>query len=146
MGSMTSPPGFDFLSIDQGLWAQFSNHPQRLAQKRANRISYVWDSLIEHFSKHILEGTSHFYSHTEIAEREKIFRFLAREGRTRRRLLAEALLGIMRQTPVSMRGTRIVLPSYPGDPHYVFLILPKGSMGEEEYRIRRREYLQACCM
>ena len=87
------PAGCQFISVGEGLWAEFTTHRQRYAQLRANQVSYMWDALIETFAKHILGGTSHFNSHTAIADRERIFRFLAREGRTRRRLFGRSSLG-----------------------------------------------------
>jgi hypothetical protein len=41
----------------------------------------------------------------------------------------------------------VVIPSYPGDPHYVFLLV-KGPQGEphEKYRLGRRNMLEMLCM
>jgi hypothetical protein len=71
---------------------------------------------------------------------------MAREGRTRRRLLAEALLAIISKTPSNGRAARIVQPSFPGDPYYVFVLLPwLAGMPEKEYRNARYNLLSAYC-
>lgn len=64
------------------------------------------------FNKHILEGTSLLWATPEIAKRERIIRFFAREGRTRRRMLAEALKGAVEKAGGNLRMTRVVHPSH----------------------------------
>jgi hypothetical protein len=133
--------------IDEGFWEDFSSNPQRLAQLEANKISYAWDALIESFTKHILGATQYYSSHDDVASLEKIIRFLARESRTRRRMLAKSLLDIIRDTPNDMRFTRVIGPSYPGDPFYVFLLLPHSEyVSYRKYREVRQKFLEACCM
>ena len=73
-------------------------------------------------------------------------RFLARESRTRRRMLGMALKEILTRTPSQMRFLRVVAPSNPGDPHYVFLLFPMSPKHSyEENRNVRRNFLEACC-
>ncbi|MEE3717351.1 SEC-C domain-containing protein [Tumidithrix elongata RA019] len=135
------------LFIDQGHWEKFTQHSQRLAQLEANKVSYAWDALIEVFSTHIIAGTQYFASHVGVSNGEKSIRFLARESRTRRRLLASALLEIIgKRIPPDARYTRIILPSHEGDPYYVFLLLPHPpNVDYENYREVRRRFLEACC-
>ncbi len=141
------PPGISRIFVDEGLWAEFDRHPQRRAQAEADQISYSWDALIEAFSGHIFAGTQHFTTHPDIRDRERIFRFMAREPRTRRRMLARLLHELIYETPADgFRAVRVVLPSRPTDPHYVFLLLsqPEGRP-YEEYREVRRNLLGAYC-
>lgn len=129
--------------ISEGIWNEFLRHPLRIAQIEANEISYSWDAIIEKFIYHITTGTSYEMSHPNIKTQEEVLRFLARENRTRRRLLAKSLLDFMHKTPPDMRGTRIISPSNPGDPYYLFLLLPKLSdISEEEYRKKRNKLLE----
>jgi SEC-C motif-containing protein len=53
----------------------------------------------------------------------------------------------MAQTGPRQRGTRIMLPSKPGDPYYCFLIIPARGTGESEsdYREVRRSLLVMLC-
>jgi hypothetical protein len=133
--------------IDEGHWETFINSPQRHAQLKENEISYAWDTLIETFSKYIIEGTQYYSSHGEISYSEKIVRFLAREPRTRRRMLAQALMGIIDSDLLEWgRNTRLVLPTSPEDSCYIFLILSHPSeVSVEEYREVRRVFLEECC-
>ena len=82
-------------------------------------MSYVWDDLIEEFNKHLLEGTRHSYTHSEVRDSERAHQFLAHEPRVRRRMLGRALIELVEKTPVTFRGTRIVLPSNVDD--YLFM-------------------------
>ncbi|MEK7995527.1 MAG: SEC-C domain-containing protein [Planctomycetota bacterium] len=140
------PDGYNAISIPEGDWAEFQKSPERSAQLEADRVSYCWDMLIEKFNANILGGTSYYTTNPRIAEREKILRFFAREPRTRRRLLADALLEIIGQTGPRQRGTRIMFPSNPGDPNYCFLALPKlPGQTYDEYREVRRNLLMILC-
>ncbi len=141
------PPGFSHIFVDEGLWGEFERHPQRAAQLQANAISYSWDALIETSARHIFAGTQHFTTHPDIRGSEKIFRFMAREPRTRRRMLARLLHGLIDQTPErNYRAARVVEPSRPGDPYYVFLLLSKPEgMPDEEYREVRLKLLGIYC-
>ena len=141
------PDNADAVSIDEGFWQAFVNSSQRKAQIKANRVSYLWDMLIERFATHILADTQYYTTHSGVEHAERIMRFLARESRTRRRMLAQSLLQMLETTPSSMRRTRVVQPSGTGDPYYVFLLLPQRTgEPEDEYRIVRRQFLEACCM
>lgn len=141
------PPDYDGMVIDEGLWEDFVQSPERQAQLVANQISYSWDALIEAFSKHILENTQYYTTHPGIDTSERNIRFLAREPRTRRRLLARSLVEFIESTPSSYRATRVMLPSEEGDPFYVFLLLPHlQSVPYAEYREVRMKLLEACCL
>jgi hypothetical protein len=133
--------------IAEGLWSSFQNHHERLAQLEANAISYSWDRLIDRFAKHLLEGTQYYRTHPSVSEQEKGFRLLAREKRTRRRMLAKALNSALKRGDENDRFARVLLPSKPGDPHYVFLTLkPREDRTYDEYRTVRGNLLEAYCM
>jgi len=63
-------------------------------------------------------------------------------------MLAMALLGVVDQElPEWGRASRVFLPSRPGDPYYVFLLLwPPTDVSYEEFREVRRNLLEAYCM
>ncbi len=140
------PDNIDGIAVDETHWFSFAKHPQRQAQLDANKISYAWDRLIEKFSRNVMRATEYFPSDLGTADKERVLRFMAREFRTRRRLLANALLEKMHETPASERAARVVEPSYPGDPYYVFVLLPWPSgMSEHQYRNSRLNLLTAYC-
>jgi hypothetical protein len=132
----------DHISIFEGLWESFCRNPSRLAQIKANEISYSWDLLIEKFIFHITSGTSYLLSHPNLQKQEEVFRYLAKENRTRRRFLAEAFNELIAKTPSNCRTTRAILPSVPGDPHYLLFLLPyQKDCSYDEYRKKRMDLL-----
>jgi len=141
------PADVDGLGIEEGHWEEYLSSPERSSQVQADNVSYVWDRLIEQFNMHILDGTQYYTSRPGIESSEQTMRFLAREPRTRRRMLAKVLVDIVETTSPTQRRTAVVLPSRPGEPHYVFLLLPYlPSVCEEDYREGRRHFLEACCL
>ena len=142
------PPDVNAVFIDEGHWERLSRHPQRLAQVEANEVSYAWDGLIEKFNKHILDRTQYHTSHDSVRVSEKIVLLLAREGRTRRRMLATGLLEVVAdELPEWGRRSRHLPPSRPGETCYVFLTLwHPPSVSYEDFREVRRKLLEAYCM
>lgn len=137
----------EFVVVDEGHWDDFESRPERIAQRRANQVSYSWDALIQEFAHHTLAGTHDFAVPPTFETSNTILKFLAREPRTRRRMLAGALLEALHDSNDHERRTRYILPSRSGDPFYVFLFLPVlGSRSREEYRQTRLKVLQACCL
>jgi hypothetical protein len=110
------------------------------------KLAIPWDALIETFNKNILAGTSYDSNSVLIADREKVVRFLAREHRLRRRMLADAFVGLIKKTKKNYRALRVLLPSASGEPYYCFLLMlrPDG-VPSDRYRLIRGEHLDALC-
>jgi hypothetical protein len=141
------PKGTSEIVIGEGEWAKFLGSKEHKAQVEANRISYAWDLLIEQFSHHLMSGTQYETTHEDIGIQEKSFRWLARENRTRRRMLARAMHGLLEKTPPNYRASRVLKPSRPGDPYFLFLLLPRyPSIAEKDYRRVRSQLLREYCM
>jgi hypothetical protein len=133
--------------FSEGKWAEFLSSGEHKAQLAANEISYSWDALIEKFLHHLMSGTQYEATHAEISEQEPSFRWLARENRTRRRMLAKAIHGLLKKTPENFRASRLVKPSRPGDPYVLFLLLPRyPSVEEKDYRQVRGQLLREYCL
>jgi len=141
------PEDVDGVVVDEGHWESFQSHPDRLAQIDADRISYAWDQLIDEFAKNILAGTQYFSTTASLSDQEVGLRFMAAENRLQRRVLANALMGVLEKGDRELRAARIVAPMVAGKPYYVFLSLqwPENKT-EEEYRMVRRGMLEAYCM
>jgi hypothetical protein len=140
------PKDISGILLEEGGWAKFLASEERRAQAAANEISYSWDLLIEKFLHHLMSGTQYETTHHEIREQEKSFRWLARENRTRRRMLAKAIHELLAKTPTDYRASRLLQPSRPGDPHYLFLLLPRyPNIEEKDYRRVRVRLLQEYC-
>lgn len=149
------PKATGSLTITGSFWSDFIESPQRKNQIEHDAISYSWDILIEKFSHHALRGdqldldeddcTS---SSESVIETERVMRFMAREPRTRRRILARDLNGLVEKTKADTRGIYIIGPSIVGDPYYAFLAFPAwtgdwtGAMTAEYRQYRRvRRYV-----
>jgi hypothetical protein len=125
---------------------KFLLSPQRESQVQADKISYFWDEVIEKFSQHAMNGTFLEAAPADVVELERIFRFMAREPRTRRRLLSKTLVEIVSRTRPGQRSVRVVSPSNEGDPCYVFNVMPKNpDKTDYQNRTERREFLSAAC-
>lgn len=132
------------LGIDEGFWDDFVKSDQRKSQLAANRVSYSWDDLIEEFIKNILNDSQYIKDPLGPRNQEKIMRFLAREPRTRRRILMNSFFELLKKTSPSQKSVRIVVPSKKGDPYYVFLIVPHiYGTTESDYRKVRMKLLES---
>lgn len=137
---------FNAVSLDEGFWSSFGKSEERKRQQNANQVSYLWDDIIERSTHHFLRGTSQFMSDPTFASHELILRFFAREPRVRRRMLASAIVEMVRTTRPDMRRLRVVAPSRPGDPYFVLLVFPtRKNVSNELNREVRRAFLEACC-
>ena len=136
---------YNALVLEEGLWQDFICNPQRRIQMGENEVSYIWDRLIERFIEHALAGTQYYTTDASLAQQDKLLQFLAREPRTRRRMLAKSLLEVVKR-PTKLREARVMAPSNDGDPFYVFLTLlqPYG-IAEAQYREVRRNLLVVYC-
>ena len=140
------PDNADEVFVPEGHWEDFRQNPQRLAQIAANRVSYMWDALIEEFNRHAIAGTQFHVSPPGVSSSERVVRFLAREPRLRRRMLARGLRQALEETPSEKSRMRCLLPSGDGDPYYIFLVFARGAdQSYEEYRERRRWRVEEYC-
>jgi hypothetical protein len=131
----------------EGLWEEFQRNPQRVAQIAANEVSYMWDALIEEFNRHAIQGTQYYAVPAGVDSTEKIIRFMAREPRTRRRMLGKTLAEMLDTTGHTMRRIRVIAPSRPGDPYYALVLFPPfPHRPYDEYRAVRYEHLMAVCL
>lgn len=141
------PKDMSAIWIDQGFWDDFRERPERRARIEADRISYVWDDLIETFATHAV-GVDEYYAWpgSGLRNAERILRFMAREPRTRRRILATALVDLVLNPVDPRRSARIVHSAGPPDPWYMFLVLAQpADVDDDEYRQVRRDLLIAYC-
>ena len=152
----TGDDGHDFVikedvthvSLGEGFWNDWLTSPQKAAYVRANEPSYFWDHLIEKFSFHMMNGTNLFATPGGVRETELAVRWMAREPRVRRRLLARDILGMLATTKPGQVRRRLFQPMLPGDPHWVFLVVPRPRFGTYEgYReVRHHMLLQHCAV
>lgn len=137
---------FTDIAVPEGCWDSLQNEPKRIEQQRQNQISYSWDALIEKFAFYALRGEQHYASAGGLNDCERVLRFMAREPRWKRRYLARTILEMVDKVSPNQRMLRVLTPMAPGDPYWVFLLLPVvHAKSYEEYREVRRSFLEACC-
>jgi len=139
------PKGYGSVLFGRGAWDKSCQHPQRVNQLKANKVSDFWDWLIDEFGDCNLAGTQGYVTHP-IHETEIAIRFLAGENRTSRRALSEAFLSVI-TTPSSRPVTHIVSsPTQPGV-YYILMALPRhGNYSEEDYTAACRRRLRCFSM
>jgi hypothetical protein len=140
------PTDVDGVMIDESHWESFVNKPQYIAKKKADEVSYVWDKLIEHFTKYIVTAQLDFSQSPDISHHEQAIRVMAAEPRIRRRQLGEALIDALDKNLEGRKFARLVLSNDLPDTAYVFLILPvPDGVDYQEYRQYRRALLMQYC-
>lgn len=135
------------LILDEGHFDSFRTNEQLKRKREADRVSYVWDALIESFNLNVLAGTLYEPSTNDVSYHERGLRLLARETRVNRRLLGQTIMGLVeRAREPGIRYARVLGPSAPRRPWYVFLSLrrPPG-VSTEDYRRLRRVMLLGYC-
>ncbi len=138
------PSNADGVYVSEGRWESLLQNPQYLAKKKADRISYAWDRLIEHL---IASGRAD-NEEQNIYTIEPGLRVMAAEPRLARRYFAELLLeALAKEVPPGQRFLRLGYLKQASGTAYVFLVLPKPPFVStySEYREGRRALLLACC-
>jgi hypothetical protein len=113
----------------------------------ADKISCLWDFLIEYITKHYVADTMLFSSDNSLAANERALRFLAQEGRVERRMMGGKLGELIENRPPGKY--RVALPFSERRPSLCFALLtvpPSRDKGEDkQYREKRREFLEDYC-
>lgn len=139
---------FDHIVIDnpEDPYPNFIKEELYLRKRDADKVSYVWDKLINNYCKSILErkliGDSSFVDQLEVAQ------ILASECRFSRRMLSENILHSIKTYTKSLirRGT-VMISFNQRDLAYLYLQIPKDEEETyEEYREKRNFFLLAYSM
>jgi hypothetical protein len=163
--AFAKPDGTDWLPLDRviavdGGYSKLTAHPQYIARRKADEISYAWDRLIKIFTQHISDGTIETPAGSldpeepppAVTEMETGVRYMALEPRLSRRQHARALLDAMGK--VSEPGLRFFrglrpLGLHSGTTAFGFLLAAprnyplSGPLAYLEYRQRRASMLSA---
>jgi len=131
---------YDGVVFTEGHWKSFVSSPERQAQ-------IEWDRIIEKFAHHVMTGTQYFGGDRPLRDQESGFRFLAREPRTRRRMLAASFMEVLEKSRTAkLWDARVMPPLDTRFPYYVFLFFRREpGPTDEEYRNRRAHLLTAYC-
>jgi len=104
---MTDEPK-TFYAIDEGMWEKLKSHPQYVARNEINKVSYIWDDLIEFFNKHFLEQTLIMEGKGAEQYYIKAVQRMASESRFYRRYLAQSLVEFLKKYPEGYKAVRTV--------------------------------------
>ena len=145
----SKPPKGRRLAVPEGAWEAFDRDIFRLKRREEDKVSYLWDQLIEKSSGHIIAGTEYYASNPGVQGGARVLRLLAREPRSRRRYLSASLRDLVVGTfdQPQERICRILKSTEVGDPFYAFLLLSPTleDFSDEEYRELRRGMLGGLC-
>lgn len=127
----------DLIVWDNDLWGTFKKDPEFQAKKKLDKISYIWDEIIEEMHQTYLDSnliTDVPYTSSRLTDIEKAIRVMARENRRSRRLLSISLVDFLENCQTKKTKSR-VSDSSMLDARYVFLISDydsnrKANMGE----------------
>lgn len=138
------------IEIDRSRYNRFVGDPQYIAKKRADRISYLWDTLIEKFTTHMLDGTSitpagHDF---DLRKNELGVRYMALQRRFARRMYGEAVRGALEKGKMVNIFFRAMISTAEARENetgfFIFTIKYLDWMekkgGYEQYRLKRSEF------
>lgn len=95
--------------LDNDLWKEFQETPQIKGKKELDKISYIWDEIIEEIHQTFLDSNfiiGNSFS-TELSDIEKAVRIMAREDRYARRRLAISLTDFLQTAKIQKIKSRI---------------------------------------
>ncbi|MDO8290163.1 MAG: SEC-C metal-binding domain-containing protein [Parvibaculum sp.] len=132
--------------FEEEAWSSVTRNPQYVHKKQADRISKLWDSLIESFAKNLAGGTLEPGSDAEVSDVERGLRILAAEGRIERRALSKAFGDVLERADRDGRAARFVVSKQREDVAYAFVSLQKPiDRAYKEYRDFRIQLINAYC-
>ena len=145
----TTEGDIDGVMIGEGEWNDFLKSEIYIRKKSADKVSYLWDDIIQRTCQHTLDGTLISGSFSPLSGRSAILE-MAKEPRFARRALSERIIQSIQNFPKStqpiMRNLSFI-PSFYEGKGYVFLQLKVDGVNdyENDYRPRRRAMLEIAC-
>jgi hypothetical protein len=143
----TSEKNINGLMIGEGEWKLFIELEQYKRKKLEDKVSYLWDKIIQTTCQYTLDGT--IGGSSPLRGRSAIHE-MAKEPRFHRRFLSERMIqSIINFPETSQRIVRNLsyTQSFYEDKGYVFLQLKVDGISdyENEYRPKRRAILEIAC-
>lgn len=144
----TTEKDIDLLMIGEGEWKDFVGLDIYKKKKAADKVSYLWDEIIQTTCQNALSGT--LLGDSDPFRGQSAIHEMAKEPRFTRRALSEHIIRAIENFPDSTdRMMRYVsfMPSFYQGKAYVFLQLRVPEVGdyENEYRPKRRAMLEIAC-
>ena len=121
------PENCDCIIIGDGLWEQVKKKPEYIAKKEEDKISYLWDRLIEGLCHDFYEGT--LIRGNNLSDIEKVTRIMANEDRFGRRILSKDFTEFIQLNHEKKSRSRCV--PFASGISYVFLACPHKEKRED---------------
>jgi len=136
------------LIVEEGYWEHHRGSPRYAGKRELDKVSYVWDDLVETFNKNILAGTLEVETSLDLSHYERGVRIMAEEPRVARRLFGGEIVEKLTSVPQQGAHTGLMMTRQRPSVAYVFMLEPGPFDDEtyEEYRTRRQTKLQAYCL
>jgi hypothetical protein len=145
----TKDPTINCVMIGEGEWHDFIETETYRNTKRVNRMSYMWDELIQRTCQNAMNGTLGGNSDLIRGGPSAIYE-MAKEPRFVRRAIADRMIHAIESFPDS--STKLVrnvsfIPSFYEDRAYVFLQLKvdEDMRAKPYYREKRQTILEIAC-
>lgn len=139
----------NFVQFEEGIWDKYEKCPQRVIKIKSNENSYVWDRLIDYYSKFIRAGTAITlpFQSSEKVDHELVAREFASQNRLMRRVLSESFIHVVSiDSPPGTVDARIKMMGSPPDKAFVFVSSAYNkSKSREKYRAHRMNVLTVYC-
>src|ERR1035437_4371168 len=116
-GGRSFPQAQSGIIVGDGLWREFQEKEEVEAKRIADKESYVWDNLIEIWTRDVLGGNLEFGS--SLKDSELALRVMAREDRFSRRILGRAFRESLDESGTGRVRSRML--KSPSGVAYVFL-------------------------
>ena len=132
------------MQISQGMWQSFSQSSAYVNRKKANKPSYLWDSIIQQTAEYAFNGTLVGDMRVFSCEKSALFE-MAKEPRVARRGLSDCIQESIENFSKSSFREMVFLPSYYPETGYIFLQLSKDDIAYDDYRVIRQRMLDTAC-
>lgn len=132
--------------LKEGYWSKLEASARYRARDEANKISYLWDDLIEYQASHMIHGSSELtMAAATTGSEEDALRVMASENRLKRRMLGESIRFLRLKSNEKLRSTRSIVDSHKRRV-YAMLALPYlPEQPHNEYREYRQYLLHVYC-
>lgn len=144
--------GYGQIKIDNSHYRSFINDPRYAAKKRADRISYLWDALIETCTTYMMRGTSIDLEGYEfdLKDCERCVRYMALESRFSRRKFGKSIKGALEVGRAQELFFRVMMSSVGSEKNETAFCLLTAQypipgaedVGYQTYRMFRSNFMQ----
>jgi hypothetical protein len=144
----TKQEKINWIMIGEGEWNDFINTPAYISKKNADKVSYMWDRLMQKTCANALSGR--LGGNSDMFTGKSAIYEMAKEPRFSRRALSENMIEAINNFPDSdsyiTRNVSFMSSFFPNKA-YVFILLKAGNDGKHvpRYREIRKFMLEIAC-